>query len=106
MPRNRSRPASGGPSHTNAAAIRQEEAAVASVSAPSPQRITDLLSKLIRDVPDYPQPGVVFKDITPLLADGAAFVAAQAASYHGPVLKLSEDGFVTMFLGGRRVWEM
>jgi len=27
----------------------------------------------IRDIPDYPQPGVVFKDITPLLADGQAF---------------------------------
>jgi adenine phosphoribosyltransferase len=26
-----------------------------------------------RDVPDFPQPGVVFKDITPLLADPAAF---------------------------------
>ncbi len=28
---------------------------------------------LIRDVPDFPQPGVVFKDITPLLADENAF---------------------------------
>ena len=27
----------------------------------------------IRDIPDYPQAGVVFKDITPLLADGPAF---------------------------------
>jgi adenine phosphoribosyltransferase len=27
------------------------------------------LRSLIRDVPDHPQPGVVFKDITPLLAD-------------------------------------
>jgi adenine phosphoribosyltransferase len=27
----------------------------------------------IRDVPDYPNPGVTFKDITPLLADGPAF---------------------------------
>ncbi|MEU9832781.1 adenine phosphoribosyltransferase [Streptosporangium sp. NPDC048047] len=29
----------------------------------------------IRDVPDYPQPGVVFKDITPLLADPEVFAA-------------------------------
>ena len=28
---------------------------------------------LVRDVPDYPKPGVLFKDITPLLGDGAAF---------------------------------
>ncbi len=28
---------------------------------------------LIRDVHDFPKPGVVFKDITPLLQDGAAF---------------------------------
>jgi adenine phosphoribosyltransferase len=28
---------------------------------------------LIRDVPDYPHPPIVFRDITPLLADGAAF---------------------------------
>ena len=27
----------------------------------------------LRDVPDFPQPGILFKDITPLLADGAAF---------------------------------
>jgi len=28
---------------------------------------------LIRDVPDFPKPGVVFKDITPVLADAGAF---------------------------------
>jgi adenine phosphoribosyltransferase len=27
------------------------------------------LKSLIRDVPDFPEPGIVFKDITPLLAD-------------------------------------
>ena len=27
----------------------------------------------IRDVPDFPKPGIVFKDLTPLLADGEAF---------------------------------
>lgn len=30
---------------------------------------------LIRDVPDYPKPGILFKDITPLLANGPAFTA-------------------------------
>ncbi|MDQ6981626.1 MAG: adenine phosphoribosyltransferase [Mariprofundus sp.] len=29
----------------------------------------------IRDVPDFPKPGIVFKDITPLLANGEAFSA-------------------------------
>jgi len=33
----------------------------------------ELARSLIRDIPDFPQPGVVFKDITPLLADDAAF---------------------------------
>jgi adenine phosphoribosyltransferase len=33
----------------------------------------------IRDIPDFPKPGIVFKDITPLLADAAAFDAAITA---------------------------
>jgi adenine phosphoribosyltransferase len=33
----------------------------------------DRLKALVRDVPDFPQPGIVFKDITPLLADEIAF---------------------------------
>ena len=37
---------------------------------------------------------------------GARTLAALAASYHGPTLKVSEDGFLTMFLGGRKVWEI
>ncbi len=31
--------------------------------------VSDRLRAAIRDVPDFPQPGVVFKDITPVLAD-------------------------------------
>jgi adenine phosphoribosyltransferase len=34
------------------------------------------LRSFIRDVPDFPKPGIVFKDITPLLADPAALAAA------------------------------
>jgi adenine phosphoribosyltransferase len=36
----------------------------------------DTLSKLrtaVRDVPDFPKPGIIFKDITPILKDGAWF---------------------------------
>jgi len=33
----------------------------------------DQLKSLVRDVPDFPQDGVVFKDITPLLANESAF---------------------------------
>jgi adenine phosphoribosyltransferase len=44
----------------------------------------------VRDIPDYPQPGVLFKDITPLLGDSDAFgdvVEAMAAAF-GPVDKV------------------
>jgi adenine phosphoribosyltransferase len=34
------------------------------------------LTRLVVDVPDHPRPGVVFKDITPLLADARAFAHA------------------------------
>lgn len=32
-----------------------------------------LAEALIRDVPDFPKPGIMFKDITPVLSDAAAF---------------------------------
>jgi len=34
------------------------------------------LAKYIRDIPDFPKPGILFKDITPLLADPGAFAEA------------------------------
>jgi adenine phosphoribosyltransferase len=33
----------------------------------------DRVRALIRDVPDFPQPGILFKDITPVMGDAAAF---------------------------------
>ncbi len=61
--------------------------------------IGELLQSMIRDIPDYPQPGVVFKDITPLLADGPAFaamVAALAAGSEGvtKVAGIEARGFI------------
>ena len=44
------------------------------------------LTALIRDIPDFPEPGIIFKDITPVLADGkalAALVDALAEPFHG-----------------------
>ncbi|MHC4222841.1 MAG: adenine phosphoribosyltransferase [Planctomycetota bacterium] len=35
--------------------------------------LSDEIRAVIRDVPDFPEPGVVFKDITPLLLDGALY---------------------------------
>jgi adenine phosphoribosyltransferase len=50
-----------------------------------------LIAARIRDIPDYPKPGVVFKDITPLLGDGAAFraVVDGLAATHGDVDKVA-----------------
>ncbi len=47
----------------------------------------EAMSRLVIDVPDYPTPGVVFKDITPVLADHDAFtvvVEALASAGRGP----------------------
>jgi adenine phosphoribosyltransferase len=49
-----------------------------------------LVTSMIRDVRDYPTPGIVFKDITPLLADSAALAAVVGAlaAGHGRVDKV------------------
>jgi adenine phosphoribosyltransferase len=59
------------------------------------------LTALVRDVPDWPRPGVLFKDITPMLADSRAFagtVEALAASYAAAeidmVLGIEARGFI------------
>ena len=38
-----------------------------------PNADLDRLRAAIRDVPDFPKPGILFKDITPVLADAALF---------------------------------
>ncbi|RKN45055.1 adenine phosphoribosyltransferase [Streptomyces hoynatensis] len=48
-------------------------------AAASREELAALLLGRIRDVADYPKPGIVFKDITPLLADPVAFGALTEA---------------------------
>jgi len=58
------------------------------------------LKALVRDVPDFPKPGIVFKDITPVLADGDALrslVDQFAERYRGrvdAVIGIESRGFV------------
>ena len=53
--------------------------------------LAELIKAKVRDIPDYPQRGVMFKDITPLLADGKALAAVVSAlaEGHGPVDKVA-----------------
>ncbi|HEY0815591.1 MAG TPA: adenine phosphoribosyltransferase [Pseudonocardia sp.] len=57
------------------------------------------VASLVRDVPDFPSPGVLFRDITPLLADAAAFtvVATELAAGVGAadiVVGIEARGFL------------
>jgi adenine phosphoribosyltransferase len=37
------------------------------------QVASERIANAVRDVPDFPKPGIIFKDITPILSDGALF---------------------------------
>lgn len=58
------------------------------------------LKKHIRDIPDFPKPGILFRDITPLLANAAAFrtvVDRIADKFRGRVdmvLGIESRGFI------------
>jgi adenine phosphoribosyltransferase len=45
----------------------------------SAEAVADRMRAAIRDVPDFPQPGIQFKDVTPVLADPDLFALATAA---------------------------
>jgi adenine phosphoribosyltransferase len=68
------------------------------------------LRGLVRDVPDFPEPGIVFKDIMPLLSDPAALADAveQLAEWAGPkepdvILGAEARGFI---LGGALAYKL
>jgi adenine phosphoribosyltransferase len=63
--------------------------------------IAELIADRVLDVPDFPEPGIVFKDLTPVFADGPAFrratdaiVAAQGADSFDVVAGIEARGFV------------
>ncbi|HWJ10434.1 MAG TPA: adenine phosphoribosyltransferase, partial [Nocardioides sp.] len=69
------------------------------------ERAVEALTRLVRDIPDFPEPGVLFKDITPLLADPAGFAAvidglavagrdATGATVVDKVLGMEARGFI------------
>ena len=68
------------------------------------------LGALIRDVPDFPKPGIVFKDTMPLLADPGALreTVERLAEWAGPkrpdiILGAEARGFIT---GGALAYEL
>ncbi len=66
---------------------------------PAGADVVALIRARVRDIPDYPQPGVLFKDITPLLGDGPglrAVVGALAAGHDGvdKVAGIEARGFI------------
>ena len=70
----------------------------------TPSQTESQLRSFIRDIPDYPKQGIIFKDITPLLSDAAAFARAtraMAAPFIGDgithVVAIESRGFI---LGG------
>jgi adenine phosphoribosyltransferase len=85
------------------------------------------LKDFIRDIPDWPSPGVVFKDITPLLADPDAFayvidslaepfagraiekvigVEARGFVLAAPLARRFGAGFVPVRKPGKLPWEI
>lgn len=59
------------------------------------------IKALVKDVPDFPKPGIVFKDITPLLSNAAAFaaitdhMAARARAHEADgILAIESRGFI------------
>jgi adenine phosphoribosyltransferase len=61
----------------------------------------ELLRARVRDVPDFPKPGILFRDLTPLMGDGAALATcvallAERVAVHRPdvVVAVESRGFI------------
>lgn len=61
----------------------------------------ELLRARVRDVPDFPKPGILFRDLTPLMGDGAAFrqtvdLLGERIAPHRPelIVAIESRGFI------------
>ncbi len=84
------------------------------------------LASLVRDIPDFPDPGIVFKDITPVLADAVALstlisqlaqpfadrgitkvagIEARGFTLAAPVATTLQAGFIPLRKPGKLPWE-
>ena len=80
--------AAGAESSDISAAVISALSADSSSDPPTAADASSRVAAMVRDVHDYPTPGIVFKDITPLLADARLFasvVAALADPFRGAV---------------------
>jgi adenine phosphoribosyltransferase len=84
------------------------------------------VARRLRDVPDFPQPGIVFKDVTPVLADATLFAEVTAAMagpfqglgvthvaaiesrgfiFGGPIAQALGAGFIPIRKPGKLPWD-
>src|SRR6478672_8248026 len=92
----------GGDGLPSPSCLRRRPGASSCAAVPDAATMTNTAwTRLIRDMPDFPKPGIVFKDIMPVLADAAAFddaIEALAAPWHGvridAVLAMEARGFL------------
>ena len=65
-----------------------------------PQELAERIANNIREIPDFPEPGVLFRDVTPLIANGEVFadlIRTLADHYRGKVdavAGLESRGFI------------
>ena len=71
------------------------------MSRAEPDARRALLRARVRDVPDFPKPGILFRDLTPLMGDGVALreavdLLAEAAVRHRPelIVAIESRGFI------------
>jgi adenine phosphoribosyltransferase len=78
--------------------VQGEWQGVVAVTATEADVVSERVLTYVRDIPDYPSSGIVFKDITPLLAEATVF-AAVVEALAAPYRAGGEGGRVDVVVG-------